>query len=232
MSEFRFKQFTIQHDNSTMKVGTDAVLIGAWTDVSKARSILDVGTGSGVIALMVAQRTMADTTIDAIEPDANSVKEASVNIAQSPWSSRVAVHQTTIQDFQPAGQYDLIISNPPYFQRSFRPPKASRVVARHTETLSFDDLLLASSRLLKPDGRLALILPATEGSEFRHLALRYGYKCHRSTAFYSREGKPQERWLMEFSKNGIETEPGRFVLHGDGEAWSGEYRELTGEFYL
>jgi tRNA1Val (adenine37-N6)-methyltransferase len=236
-----------------MKVGTDAVLIGAWANVENAKRILEIGTGSGVIALMMAQRSSADATIDALEPEPSSAAEAGENVARSPWAQKVTVQQCAVQEFISPTRYDLIITNPPFFNKSQLPPKPTRINARHTETLSYDDLLTAVARLLTEDGTLAIILPTVEGNEFRQLAVNYGLQCHRSTAFFSRVGKVQERWLMEFSRartlegslvltparpelsvggDGTEVVASRLVLHGEGESWSEQYKELTKEFYL
>ena len=112
---FRFKQFTVHDDQCQMKVGTDAVLLGAWVDTTNARSILDIGTGSGLIALMLAQRTLSGTFIDAVEPSARDADQARSNVSSSPWQNRMKIHQCTIQDFRPSHSYDLVVSNTPFF---------------------------------------------------------------------------------------------------------------------
>src|SRR6478609_1594941 len=119
-----------------MKVGTDAVLLGAWVEVEKATRILDIGTGSAVIALMLAQRTSENTRIDALEPDREASEQAQANVLASPWNNRIIVHQTTLQEFHPSNNYDLVVSNPPYFVDSYLPPNANRKLARHNATLS------------------------------------------------------------------------------------------------
>jgi tRNA1Val (adenine37-N6)-methyltransferase len=205
-----------------MKVGTDAVLLGAWVSINHAKSILDIGTGSGVIALMLAQRSNA--LIDAVEPDKNSAEQAAVNFRSSPWSNRLRVYNLPIQDFE-YSHYDLIVSNPPFFSNSLLPPNASRQAARHTETLSFDDLILATKH-----GRLAVILPATEGNLFREKAREQGLHCNRSLAFYSRRDKPQERWLMEFSQNPGEITTEKLVLYEEKDRWTKEYALLVKDF--
>lgn len=217
-----------------MKVGTDAVLLGAWVNVGNAKKILDVGTGSGVIALMMAQRSGFDAYIDAVEPDGASAIQANENVEGSPWPDKITIHNTTIQGFDPHRLYDLIVTNPPFFTRSLLPPAPGRQTARHDETLSFDDLFDSVRRLLDADGTFAVVLPVTEGNMFREQADRFGLACHRSMAFYSRKGKPQERWCMEFSRKGKkkELEPEPMILYEEGEKWSEGYTTLTGEFYL
>lgn len=205
-----------------MKVGTDAVLLGAWVDVGDSKKILDAGTGSGVIALMLAQRSNA--VIDAIEPDKNSAEQAQKNFETCPWTNRLRVFNTGIQNFD-TSSYDLIVSNPPFFSNSLLPPAANRQTARHTETLSFDDLLVAAKAK-----RLGVILPTNEGNLFREKAIRYGLHCNRRLAFYSRQHKPQERWLMEFSPNETEMKTETLVLYDEKDKWTAGYAALVKEF--
>lgn len=214
-----------------MKVGTDAVLLGAWVDVINATSILDVGTGCGVIALMLAQRSNA--SIDAIEPDKSSSKQASENFKSSPFSDRLRIHQTSIQEFDHA-PYDLIVSNPPFFSKSLLPPAEGRQVARHTEALSFDALLMSVKRLLSPAGRFAVVLPVVEGDDFRARGEKAGLHCTRLMAFYTRHTKPQERWLMEFSfqETTEALKPETLTLYESTDRQTKAYKALTGDFYL
>jgi tRNA1Val (adenine37-N6)-methyltransferase len=231
---FKFKYFSIEDDRSTMKVGTDAVLLGAWAKVDSATRILDVGTGSGVIALMMAQRSGFDAHVEGVEPDVGSAMQAKENVERSPWPDKVTIHNNPIQEFHPTSRYDLIVTNPPFFRRSLLPSTQTRQMARHTETLSFDDLLMAVKRLLSADGTFASVLPVAEGNQFREEAERYGLVCHRSMAFFSRKGKPQERWCMEFAFSGTRKAvvSETVVLYEDGEHWTDRYAELTREFYL
>jgi len=179
-----------------MKVGTDAVLLGSWVNVEGAKRILDVGTGSGIIALMLAQRTDEDVKIDAIEIEKNDAAQASENILSSPWPDKISVRHTSVQEFHTDLRYDLIVSNPPYFINSLLPPSQERTTARHANDLSFDELISHSLRLLKPEGRLAVILPFAEGNIFKSLARQNQLHLIRETAFHSRKEKPQERWLL------------------------------------
>ena len=218
-----------------MKVGTDAVLLGAWVGVEPhAKRILDVGTGSGVIALMMAQRSGFDSRVDAVETDPASVIQARENVAASPWPGKIEVFNTPVQDFAKERKYDLIVCNPPFFSKSLLPPAQHRQNARHTETLSFQELIESVLRLLSPAGTFAVILPVTEGTRFRELAHSCQITCHRSTAFFSRQGKPQERWLMEFSfeGRGTPTEPETLVLYKEADQWSEGYKALTCDFYI
>jgi len=205
-----------------MKVGTDAVLLGAWVNVGDAKIILDIGTGCGVIALMLAQRSNA--TIDAVEPDRDSADQAKENFDLSPWKNRLRVFNKPIQEFE-TSDYDLIVSNPPFFSNSLLPPKAPRQNARHTETLSFDDLLSVAT-----NKRLAIILPTVEGELFRGKARAYGLYCNRRLAFFSRRHKPQERWLMEFAPMETDMVNETLVLYDEKEKWSMDYAALVKEF--
>lgn len=215
-----------------MKVGTDAVLLGSWVNISEAKRILDVGTGSGVIALMLAQRTTDTIRIDAIEIEESDVMQAKKNILDSPWQNKVVVVKTSLQNFEPAIKYDLIVSNPPYFINSLLPPSSHRQRTRHTEQLTFEELITHSIRLLNPNGALAVILPFQEGNGFRQIALKNGLRLKRQLAFYSREEKPQERWLFEFGFEQVDPIEEKLILHASGNIKSEDYTKLTKDFYL
>lgn len=229
---FRFKQFSLEDDRCAMKVGTDAVLLGAWVNVEGASRILDVGTGCGIIALMLAQRTANDVIIEGIEVEPTDAEQAQENTNHSPWANRVTIHSVALQDFQSSAQFDLIVSNPPYFINSQLPPTAHRAQARHTQALSFEELIYHSLRLLNANGRLAVILPFEEGNLFQSLAEQQGLFPTSRLAFYSRQGKSQERWLLEFSKIKLPIKEEQLILHGEGENWSDDYKNLTRAFYL
>lgn len=216
-----------------MKVGTDGVLLGAWTDVTSVNTILDIGTGSGVIALMLAQRTTRQTNIDAIEIEHGAFEQAYENITHAAWRDRVMAHHVALQQFESARRYDLIVSNPPYFQNSQKPPDEKRVQARHTTSLSYPELLSSSETLLTKTGRLSVILPFTEGLQFITLAKQYNLYCTRQWSFRTRQEKPIERWLLEFSFIPQQTpEHGEILLYSHGEEWSEAYKMLTKDFYL
>jgi len=230
---FRFKQFSISDDRCSHKVGTDAVLLGSWVNIQENdRLLLDIGTGSGVIALMLAQRSHTDARIDAIEIETEDAQQALMNTTQSPWPEKVNICRTALQDFSPGTGYDLIVSNPPFFVDSLLPPDRKRGQARHAHTLSFGDLLVGVKRLLKPQGRFALILPVAEGREFIMRATGHELFAFRTSAFRARAHKPVERLLIEFSQNQRKPEESEIVLYGDGDKWSEGYCSLTKEFYL
>jgi tRNA1Val (adenine37-N6)-methyltransferase len=229
---FHFKKFSIDHSESTMKVGTDGVLLGAWVAVEGCTSILDIGTGSGVIALMLAQRSAEGTVIDAIEINERDAKVAEGNVFASPWPHKVTIHCIAAQKFESQRRYDLIVSNPPYFSNSFEPPDPSRLLARHTSSLTFDDLIDVALRCMSAEGRLAVVLPFTEGLHFTELAARKGLACTRKYVFRSRKEKPEERFLLEFRRNSTSVDDGEIILYDNGDEWSDAYKQITREFYL
>lgn len=232
MGRFRFKQFAVDDDDASLKVGTDAVLVGAWCNVENAQRILDIGTGSGVIALMMAQRTSPDARIDAVEVNVNDANQARSNIMNSPWPGKIAVHALPIQEFSPDGPYDLIVCNPPYFSQSLHPPETNRAMARHDTQLTQRELLAAVDRLLAPHGIFSVILPAHGAEKFIGAAVRHGLHLTRHTRFFTRRHKPQERSLMSFSKTPFPFEEDSLLLYDESDRKSQGYTRLTGEFYL
>lgn len=232
MSSFRFKQFTVEQSRSAMKVGTDGVLLGAWTPLHpEPKRILDVGCGTGVIALMMAQRT-SQTTITALDIDPDCVAETRENADRSPWGECIETRCVPVQEFE-ADPFDLVVSNPPYFVDSLRSPDAGRTTARHTDSLRFEELIEASLRLLKPAGRLAVVLPVEEGERFLRLASEYLW-LERRLEVQTTPRRPVKRLLMLFSRRQPATGPlvERLVIQSGPEEFTPEYRTLTGDFYL
>ncbi len=232
MGIFNFKKFSVCDDNATMKVGTDGVLLGAWVDVNESKIILDIGTGSGIIALMLAQRTATEAKIDAVELLKEDAQQASQNVRSSPWSDKISVINSSIQKFETNKKYDLIICNPPFFSRSLLSPTENRSSVRHDIQLTLDDLISTTTQLLSPAGRLCIILPPAEGDVFISKALAKKLFLHRLTRFFSRDNKPQERSLMEF---GLVAQPlveNSLTLYQSGNQWTEEYNSLTADFYL
>ncbi|MBQ7996272.1 MAG: methyltransferase [Paludibacteraceae bacterium] len=238
---FQFKQFFVAHDRCAMKVGTDGVLLGAWAESAvsiqpSAFRILDVGTGSGLVALMLAQR-FPEAHIDAIDIDKAAVEQAAENFAASPWSDRLHTFHVRLQDWQSHSVPSLIVSNPPYFQNSLKNPDKGRELARHTDTLSYEELLCHSARLLSEHGQLAIILPAEAEQEIRTLAAQHSLFTTRITRVYSKETKPARRVLLQFEKSeyrdtDISIAEDRLVLEDDKGTRSAAYQEITKDFYL
>ena len=223
---FRFKQFYIEDNKCAMKVGTDGVLLGAWCP--KGTRILDVGTGSGLIARMLMQRC-PEAEVEGIDIDEAAVEQAREN--------GVRAFQARLQDWKlDIGHcYDLIVSNPPYFQNSLKNPDKGREMARHTDTLSYAELIQHSARLLQEGGRLALILPAEAENEIREIAARYSLYCTRATRVYSKETKPVRRVLLSFVMTTVRNDDmatDTLVLEDEKGGRSAAYSELTKDFYL
>ena len=228
---FAFKQFTIRHDRCAMKVGTDGVLLGAWTDLSHSRRILDIGTGTGLIALMLAQRCM-DARITAIDLDSAAVEQAQENIQASPWKDRTEALQQDICTYHPNGTFDTIVSNPPYFIDSLKCPDGQRSTARHTDTLDADRLIGKVSELLTSDGRFSIILPAEQTEDLIRVAGEKGLHPSHQTWVITRPGLSPKRILMEFRKTPITLQPDELVIELERHVYSEEYIALTKEFYL
>ncbi len=230
---FRFKRFQVDDGASTHKVGTDGVLLGSWVSVLETdRQLLDIGTGSGLIALMLAQRRHADAHIDAIEIEEADAIQARENVARSPWPQKITVQHIALQNFSTARRYDLIVSNPPFFISSLLPPEKKRSQARHTHGLAFKDLFASAMRLLQPSGRFAVVLPYGEGENIVRLSTDVGLHLTRMTTFRTRPHKPIERLLAEFSRIETPLEKSELTLYADGDNWREEYKKLTRDFYL
>ena len=232
MSRFHFKHFSLCHDRSTMKVGTDAVLLGAWVAVKPDDWVLDIGTGCGVIPLMLAQRGIAKA--HAVDLDEASALEAAENFDASQWRNQLFSFHADARKFTMQCAYDLIISNPPFFVNSFKCDADRRNQARHTDTsLTFGELIEAVRRLLKPDGRFAVVLPYRESQEFIPLAKQANLFVHRRENIIPIEGKEPNRVNLEFryGKTPSIDETDLVIRRGNG-AFSEAYQERVKDFYL
>ena len=230
---FRFKQFTVFHDKCAMKVGIDGVLLGAWVDTNNAKSILDVGTGSGLIALMLAQRS--DAAITAIDIVADAVIQATENIENSPWKSRIHTVQTTLQHFAGNAEtkFDLIVSNPPFFINSLKAPEEKRNTARHTDTLTHEELIDNAIKLLSDNGRLSIILPVEEGTKCIEYANSKGLYCKRVVKVHPRPEKPAHRLLIELTPVECETQSSELCIeNGERHNYSPEFTAIASPYYL
>lgn len=216
-----------------MKVGTDGVLLGAWVPLrAEDRRLLDLGTGCGVIALMLAQR-QADARITALDIDPDCVLQTRENADRSPWGERITAVEAPVQEFFPAEPFDLIVSNPPYFENSLLSPDAGRSRARHTASLSYAELLQAVGRLLAPEGRFAVVLPAEEAKRFRCLAAQWLW-LEAQLDVRTTPRRPVKRSLMLFGRRQPVHEPAlkELVIQTAPETFTPEYRAMTGDFYL
>jgi tRNA1Val (adenine37-N6)-methyltransferase len=230
---FRFKQFTIVQEKSAMKVGTDGVMLGAWAEATNAESILDVGTGTGLIALMLAQRSK--TIITAVEIGKGSFSEAVYNFSQSPWAGRIQAVHSSFQDFYSSseGRFDLIVSNPPFFENASKAPETHRSNARHTDLLPYEDLITGSAGLLTDKGRLAVIIPAENSGRFILLAQSAGLFMSRLMKVRPKPGRSFHRFLIEFSKQNQPCIESELTIGNEGQNnFTEEYKSLTSDFYL
>lgn len=217
-----------------MKVGTDGVLLGAWTPCNHAASILDVGTGTGLIALMMAQKCpLAD--IDAIDIDAVAYRQANENFEYSPWPSRLHAYHESLQDLAARGekQYDLIVSNPPYFMDAHPAPSEARNVARHMdETLSIAELCDGVRKLLAPNGRFCVIFPFREGMRFLEHAETNGLFANKLTKVKTKVEKQEKRLMMEFELTRKDLIEDELVIQEEDLSFTQQYIDLTRDFYL
>ncbi len=231
---FYFKKFTIKQDYCLMKVGTDSVLLGAWVDVANASKVLDIGTGTGILALMVAQRNEL-VKIHAVEIDEQSALQSLENCKMSLWSDRIVVYHKSIQEFCKIRleQYDHIISNPPFFVNGTLSNDKTRNTARHALDLTHTEILRSSDILLKKEGSLSLILPLTEGREFIGEAIGFGFYCNNMTEVYPKENKAVARLLMRFSRQATPIKIDQLIIQksDEGNDYTEPYKELTKDFY-
>jgi tRNA1Val (adenine37-N6)-methyltransferase len=231
--KFEFKQFTVNQSKCAMKVGTDAVLIGAWVETTNAQNILDIGTGTGVIAIMMAQKSQAG--IVAIDIDALACEQSRENIQNSPWPNRIQVINQSLQQYAASNEqkFDLIVSNPPYFVDAYKSAEESRNQARHNDQLPFIDLVKCAINLLNPHGRICIILPTKESLKFRELAaankLFLTKIMHIKTTLY----KDEKRQLLQFELiNKKLIEETLVIEKEERHSYSEEYKALTKDFYL
>lgn len=227
---FKFKQFDIRQKGSLMKVGTDSILLGAWAKAGQSKHILDIGTGTGVIALMLAQR-YPKAHIDAVEIDETSALEAKENARHSPFAERVNVVHTSIQKFaeNTVRQYDLVVSNPPFFNTGM-----ARNAARHTMSLSHEELLFFAKKLLAKDGHFCVILPLVEGEQCIETVKHHGLYLNRKTNVKPKSDKPIERLILRFSNTEKTIIEDVLIIEKDSRerAYTDAYKALTSDFYL
>ena len=229
-SYFAFKRFVIRQERCAMKVGTDGVLLGAWTDVSGVRRALDVGTGTGLIALMIAQR--CDAEIIGLEIESDAAAQAAENVSASVWKERVGLVRGDFNEYFPQIKFDLIVSNPPFFRNSLPSPDQQRNTARHDNRLSFDALITKSAGLLAPGGRISLIVPAASDEEIAEVALRAGLYPLRRTYVKPLPTSGPKRLLVELGASPQPCRTDFLTVELSRHVYSPEFTELTKEYYL
>lgn len=228
---FTFKQFHIEQDQCAMKVGTDGVLLGSWANGGE--HILDIGTGTGLLALMMAQR-FEKSLIDAIEIEENAYQQAAQNVAKSVFKDKINIIHSSLQNFAKSNinQYDSIVCNPPYFVNSLKNNKKSKTIARHNDTLPFNELISLAYKLLKTEGTLSLVLPVNIFPLIETEAVIYGFFLNRKISIKTTEKKQPKRVLVEYKKEPTQIETStEYLLNQNGEKsiW---YQQLTNIFYI
>lgn len=216
-----------------MKVGIDGTLIGSWTPVGNEKQILDIGTGCGLISLMLAQRSNSD--IIGIDIDGDAISQATENIKNSPWSDRIKVQEISLQQFAETTLqlFDLIVSNPPFFINSTKTPTESRTTARHTDTLTHEELIENAIKLLNPEGRICIILPVNEGLQCLDFAQKKGLYCTNEVTVFPKPNGVAKRILLEFSLLPAPKVIKKLVIESEvRHQYSPEFAELAKDFYL
>lgn len=231
---FQFKEFTIQQNKTAMKVGTDGVLLGAWAQIkSEVFSVLDIGAGTGLIALMMAQKSNAEV-IDAIELNDDAYEQTVENFENSDWRDRLFCYHASLQEFvdEIDDEYDLIISNPPFYTSTYKEISEERAMARHTESLTYHELLEGTSKLLSEIGSCAFIIPFSEEENFIELAKQQKLFPNRITRVKGTENSPIKRTLLQFSFSATETEIDELVIEIERHQYTSAYIKLVEDFYL
>ncbi len=228
---FEFKEFKIEQDLCAMKVGTDGVLLGAWSNIPDG-DVLDVGCGSGLISLMIAQRN-PNCKIDAIDIDKGAYLQSVKNIANSDWNARVIAHQISLQLFETTKKYKLIISNPPFFINAFKSSDNSKNIARHTDELPFIDFIKKAVMLMAEDGFICVVLPIVESLTFIEIAMNYKLFLNKKCLVKPNHAKDPKRVLLEFSFSENELVTSYLTIETKKRHhYTEEYRNLTQDFYL
>ena len=235
MSIFQFKQFSVSQDQCAMKIGTDGVLLGAWTPINNCpKAILDIGTGTGIIALMLAQRSDAQQ-IDALEIDENAYEQAVDNFENSQWGDRLFCFHAGLDEFieEPEDEYDLIVSNPPFYTDDFQSENEQRDLARFQEAMPFEDLVEAAALLLSKTGIFSVIIPFKEEEKFIALANEYDLFPIKITRVKGTPTAEIKRSLLAFSQLKLDSfSSDELVIETSRHQYTAEYIALTKDFYL
>jgi tRNA1Val (adenine37-N6)-methyltransferase len=231
---FKFKEFSINQDQCAMKIGTDSVLLGAWTSLEKRPfSILDIGSGTGVLALMLAQRSHAEL-IDAIEIDDNAYEQCVENFEQSPWSDRLFCYHASLEEFtdEIEDKYDLIISNPPFYSEDYKSENNQRDLARFVDAMPFEHLLESVSKLLAEDGIFSVIIPFKEETSFITLASQMNLFVNKKLHLKGTPTSDIKRSLLEFSFHESDIKTNELIIETARHQYTQDYINLTKDFYL
>ncbi|TAE72127.1 MAG: methyltransferase domain-containing protein [Bacteroidetes bacterium] len=231
-NHFQFKQFSIYQDKTAMKVCTDACLFGAYISPPPTGFILDIGTGTGVLSLMLAQRTAAQ--IEAIEIEQNAFEQAQQNVKNSIFENQINIFHQKLQDFIPTKKYDFIVTNPPFFSHNSTSPKKERNLAMHTDSLSFDDILVFTKQYLEYNGIFWILLPEYESNIFKEKAIQYNLSLKKQVNVYQTNDKPIFRTLLNFEKKEKMTEftEENFYIYNQKIEYSQEFIALLKDYYI
>lgn len=231
-SYFQFKQFRVEQDKCAMKVSTDACIQGAWTPIDDSvKKILDIGTGTGLLSLMLAQRNVS-VIIDAIEIDEQAATQAKENIAASPWQDRINVIQADATTYTFSNKYDLVICNPPFFQNSLLGPNEGRNIARHTLSLSYEDMFTIFEKCLNTDGRASIMLPYTEHKQWEALLKSRGWYIIHRLLIQAKENTNAIRVISICSRINSPSKDEILAVRKNTTEYTDEFNRLLAPFYL
>ena len=228
---FQFKQFSIQQNSAAMKIGTDGILLGAWVKANNKKHGLDIGTGTGVIAIMQCQKN--DTiNMDAIDISKNAIADAEINFKNCPWKNRLSLGHKDLNKFQPIKKYDFIVSNPPYFKDSLKPENSERTKARHSASLDLIDIFNFCKTYLSKKGTLNLILPHDQANSCKIIAKQFNFHTSRECLVYPKPNKNPHRVLFEFQEENVPFQAEEIIIEDNGRhQYSKYYKKLTRDFY-
>lgn len=232
---FQFKQFTVHQEHCAMKVGTDGVLLGAWTKVKSGERILDIGTGTGLVSLMLAQKD-ASTSIVAIDIDESATQQAISNVAQSPFMSQIKVNHISLEQLHFNQSFDLIVSNPPYFNNSLHSPDQARTLARHTQSLTLQSLFESVAKLLVDGGRFCMIYPVADEANVEMVSSQHGLVVSQKLFVCPTPTSGVKRIIWEFIKTYNESDNlvalSTLVIEEERHQYTPAFKALVKDYYL
>ena len=228
---FLFKKFSIEQNNAAMKIGTDGILLGAWVNCINKRNGLDIGCGTGVIAIMMCQKN-PNIKMTAIEISKEAVKDAIINFENCKWNNNLNLKNQDFKDYKPTYKYDLIVSNPPFYQDGYKSNNPTKSLAKHEGELNFSSIIEFSNKNLTEKGTLNLIIPFKNGEKCKSIAKKQNLHLSRECVIYPKANKSATRVLLEFSKVNIDTKNEELIIENDKRHdYTTDYKNLTRDFY-